>query len=190
MRVLSEIIESGCRGQNYEARSQSVRAIREENVWVLAGETNPHRRGLSSDRKPWRISEVGVRANCCTVQWIGLNIIMRKNETCRAARYSLLRSAFIPRSVIPLLSTPLFRPFPRSSTLFLYATNPYRLVLRKLTLWNRSLESLAPSQRCRHRLHRKECIFHILTILPLSVALIGLEGRNGRKKKIIAHDKK
>lgn len=52
-----------------------------------------------------KISKVGVRANRCTMQWIGLNIIMRRNETCRAPRYTLRSS----------LNRPSWPPLPRVS---------------------------------------------------------------------------
>lgn len=97
---------------------------------------------------------------------------MRKNETCRAARYSL---RFIP-SVgcrTPLCSADSF-----------YSYNPLGNRLAPRECCARALKpksrkfGLSPNHRCRHRLHRKECIFHILTILPPlvpSILLIGLE---------------
>lgn len=64
---------------------------------------------------------------------------------------------------------------------------PSRSMGAMLALWNRSLESLAPSQQRCHRLHRKECIFHILAILPLPVpfvVLIGLEREDDGERKL------
>lgn len=68
----------------------------------------PFSRRQKTSRK---ISKVGVRANRCTMQWIGLNIIMRRNETCRAPRYTL-RSSLNRPSWPPLL-----RVSPRSKKL-------------------------------------------------------------------------
>lgn len=91
------------------------------------------------------------------MQWIGLNIIMRRNETCRAPT---VHPSFLLKP--PLLTAP-----PRVSSLEEAAPEPGG---------NRSLESLAPSQPSRHQLHREECIFHIPAILSLPlVVLIGLE---------------
>lgn len=126
------------------------------------------------------------------MQWIGLNIIMRKNETCRAARYSL-RSAFhLP--VGRRHSLPLAPSFPDDS--FLPPTPDDRLqhpsprsVEAVLVRSETEVSKVWPlPDAVRHRLRREECIFHILTILPLpvpSAVLIGLEnagGREGRKK--------
>lgn len=53
------------------------------------------------------------------MQWIGLNIIMRKNETCRAARYSLSFLVCPLRFPLtsPLSATPVLSQSPRPKKL-------------------------------------------------------------------------
>ena len=84
-----------------------------------------------------------VRANHCTEQWIGLNIIVRQNETCRATREETPFSHFFSSFILQLFfsDSTAFSTTPYKN-LRIYAAAPQAVRVPSF----RSLKSLAPSQ--------------------------------------------